>query len=157
MKRMNVVVTVKQIPDPAEPGSLDADNTLNRTGKLIMDEADSYGVEMALQLVDAAGEGEVTLVSVAADGEVSGLRQALAMGADKAVLVCDEAIAGSDALGTAKILAKAIGRVEDVDLVLCAVEASDGYTGTARRAARRVARPFSRRRSPSTWRSPTGR
>ena len=130
MKRMNVVVTVKQIPDPAEPGSLDADNTLNRTGKLIMDEADSYGVEMALQLVDAAGEGEVTLVSVAADGEVSGLRQALAMGADKAVLVSDEAIAGSDALGTAKILAKAVGRVEDVDLVLCAVEASDGYTGT---------------------------
>ncbi len=127
---MNVVVTVKQIPDPAEPGSLDQDNTLNRSGKLIMDEADSYGVEMALQLVAAAGEGEVTLVSVAANGEVSGLRQALAMGADKAILVSDDAIAGSDALGTAKILAAAIGRVEGVDLVLCAVEASDGYTGT---------------------------
>lgn len=127
---MNVVVTVKQIPDPAEPGSLDADNTLNRSGKLILDEADSYGVEMALQLVAAAGEGEVTLVSVTANGEVSGLRSALAMGADKAVLVSDEAIAGSDALSTAKVLAAAIGRVENVDLVLCAVEASDGYTGT---------------------------
>ncbi len=127
---MNVVVTVKQIPDPAEPGSLDADNTLNRSGKLILDEADSYGVEMALQLVAAAGEGEVTLVSVTADGEVSGLRSALAMGADKAILVSDPAIAGSDALGTAKILAAAIGRVEGVDLVLSAVEASDGYTGT---------------------------
>lgn len=127
---MNVVVTVKQIPDPAEPGSLDADNTLNRSGKLILDEADSYGVEMALQLVAAAGEGEVTLVSVTANGEVSGLRSALAMGADKAVLVSDDAIAGSDALSTAKVLAAAIGRVENVDLVLCAVEASDGYTGT---------------------------
>lgn len=127
---MNVVVTVKQIPDPAEPGSLDADNTLNRSGKLILDEADSYGVEMALQLVAAAGEGEVTLVSVTADGEVSGLRSALAMGADSAILVSDPAIAGSDALGTAKILAAAIGRVEGVDLVLSAVEASDGYTGT---------------------------
>lgn len=127
---MNVVVTVKQIPDPAEPGSLDADNTLNRSGKLILDEADSYGVEMALQLVAAAGEGEVTLVSVTADGEVSGLRSALAMGADSAILVSDPAIAGSDSLSTAKILAAAIGRVEGVDLVLSAVEASDGYTGT---------------------------
>jgi electron transfer flavoprotein beta subunit len=127
---MNVVVTVKQIPDPAEPGSLDADNTLNRSGKLILDEADSYGVEMALQLVAAAGDGQVTLVSVTADGEVSGLRSALAMGADSAIHVSDPAIAGSDALGTAKILAAAIGRVEGVDLVLSAVEASDGYTGT---------------------------
>ena len=60
---MNVVVCVKQIPDPAVPGALDADHTLNRDGKLILDESDSYGVEMALQLVDAAGGGEVTLVS----------------------------------------------------------------------------------------------
>ncbi len=127
---MNVVVTVKQIPDPAEPGSLGADNTLDRSGKLILDESDSYGVEMALQLVAAAGEGEVILVSATADGEVSGLRSALAMGADRAVLVSDEAIAGSDSLSTAKVLAAAIKRVDNVDLVLTAVESSDGYTGT---------------------------
>ena len=48
---MNVAVCVKQIPDPAVPGSLDADHTLNRDGKLILDESDSYGVEMALQLL----------------------------------------------------------------------------------------------------------
>ena len=52
---MNVVVCVKQIPDPAVPGSLAADHTLDRSGKLILDESDSYGVEMALQLVDTAG------------------------------------------------------------------------------------------------------
>ena len=52
---MNVAVCVKQIPDPAVPGSLSADHTLDRSGKLILDESDSYGVEMALQLVDAAG------------------------------------------------------------------------------------------------------
>jgi electron transfer flavoprotein beta subunit len=127
---MNVVVCAKQIPDPAEPGSLDSDNTLNRSGKLILDEADSYGVEMALQLVDAAGEGEVTLVSMAPNGEVAGLRTALAMGAAKAVLVSDEALAGSSALSTAKVLAKAIGRVEGADLIFTASEASDGYTGT---------------------------
>ena len=75
---MNVVVCVKQIPDPAVPGSLEADHTLNRSGKLILDESDSYGVEMALQLVDTAGEGEVTLISMVPNGEVSGLRTALA-------------------------------------------------------------------------------
>src|SRR6478736_2277380 len=127
---MHVVVCVKQIPDPAEPGKLEADNTLDRSGKLILDESDSYGVEMALQLVDAAGGGEVTLVSMAPNGEVSGLRTALAMGAAKAVLVSDPALAGSDALSTAKVLAKSIERVGDADLVLAATESSDGYTGT---------------------------
>jgi electron transfer flavoprotein beta subunit len=129
---MNIVVCVKQIPDPAEPGALDPEtNTLKRDSKLILDEADSYGVEMALQLVDnAGGDGEVTLVSMAPNRETSGLRTALAMGAAKAVLVSDEALAGSDALSTAKVLAKAIGRVEGADLILTATESSDGYTGT---------------------------
>ena len=113
------------------PGELDpADNTLKRDGKLILDESDSYGVEMALQLVDTAGGGEVTLVSMAPNGEVSGLRTALAMGAAKAVLVSDPALAGADALATAKVLAAAIKRVGDADLVLAATESTDGYTGT---------------------------
>ncbi len=127
---MNVVVCVKQIPDPAVPGALDADRTLKREGKLILDESDSYGVEMALQLVDAAGGGEVTLVSMAPNNEVSGLRTALAMGAAKAILVSDPACAGTDALGTAKVIAKCVERVGDADLVLTATESTDGYTGT---------------------------
>jgi len=127
---MNVAVCVKQIPDPADPGALDPDTkTLKRDVKLILDESDSYGVEMALQLVDAAGGGEVTLISMAPNSEVNGLRTALAMGADKAVLVSDDALAGTDALGTAKVLAAAIGRVNP-DLILAATESSDGYTGT---------------------------
>jgi electron transfer flavoprotein beta subunit len=128
---MNVVVCVKQIPDPAAPGALDpTTHTLKREGKLILDDSDSYGVEMALQLVSAAGGGEVSLVSMAPNGETSGLRTALAMGAVRAVLVSDPALAGSDALGTAKVLAKAIGRLGEVDLVLAATESTDGYTGT---------------------------
>jgi electron transfer flavoprotein beta subunit len=128
---MHVAVCVKQIPDPATPGELDpGSKTLKREGKLILDESDSYGVEMALQLVDKAGGGEVTLVSMAPNNEVSGLRTALAMGAAKAVLVSDDALAGSDSLGTAKVLAKAIERAGDVDLVLTATESTDGYTGT---------------------------
>ncbi|MEO6126208.1 MAG: electron transfer flavoprotein subunit beta/FixA family protein [Ilumatobacteraceae bacterium] len=128
---MNVIVCVKQIPDPAAPGALDpSTNTLKRAGKLILDESDSYGVEMALQLVDKAGGGEVTLVSMAPNGEVSGLRTALAMGAAKGVLVSDPSLQGSDALTTAKVLAAAIQRAGAFDLVIAATESSDGYTGT---------------------------
>jgi electron transfer flavoprotein beta subunit len=126
---MNIAVCVKQIPDPAEPGALNPDNTLKRDGKLILDESDSYGVEMALQLVDKAGGGEVTLVSMVPNSETSGLRTALAMGAAKAVLVSDDALKGAGALDTAKVLAAAIKRTE-FDLVLAATESSDGYTGT---------------------------
>jgi electron transfer flavoprotein beta subunit len=127
---MNVVVCVKQIPDPASPGRLDpATNTLVRDSKLIIDDSDMYGVEMALQLVGKAGDGEVTLVSMAPNGETSGLRTALAMGAAKAILVSDEELKGADALTTAKVLAAAIKRVNP-DLVLAATESTDGYTGT---------------------------
>ena len=128
---MNVIVCVKQIPDPALPGELDpSTNTLKRDGKLILDESDSYGVEMALQLVTAAGGGEVSLVSMAPNDETSGLRTALAMGAAKAVLVSDPSLAGADALTTAKVLAAASKKLGDVDLIIAGTESSDGYTGT---------------------------
>lgn len=128
---MNVIVCVKQIPDPATPGALDpSTNTLKRDGKLILDESDSYGVEMALQLVDTAGGGEVSLISMAPNGEVSGMRTALAMGAARGVLVSDDALKGSDALTTAKVLAAAVGKLGGADLIIAATESSDGYTGT---------------------------
>src|SRR5207302_5378063 len=127
---MNVVVCAKQIPDPAAPGELDpSTKTLKREGKLILDDSDAYGVEMGLQLADKAGGGEVTLVSMAPNSEVSGLRTALAMGAAKAILVSDPALQGSDALATAKVLGAAVKRAEP-DLVLTATESTDGYTGT---------------------------
>src|ERR1700728_1102212 len=126
---MNVVVCVKQIPDPAAPASLDpTTHTLDRTGKLILDDSDAYGVEMGLQL--ASGEGDqVILVSMPPGGEPSGWLTGLAMGAASAILVSDPTLAGSDALGTAKVLAGAIKRAEP-DLILTATESTDGYTGT---------------------------
>jgi electron transfer flavoprotein beta subunit len=126
---MNIVVCVKQIPDPAAPQSFDAQHNLDRSGKLILDEADTYGVEMALQLVDTAGGGDVTVVSMGSANDVAGLRNALAMGAAKAVIVSDDALRGTDALGTAKVLAGVIKR-DLPELILCATESSDGYTGT---------------------------
>ena len=126
---VRIAVCVKQIPDPANPGRLDAaTRTLVRDEKLILDESDSYGVEMALQMAEAA-DGEVVVVSMAPNEEFGGLRTALAMGADRAILISDEALAGSDALGTAKVLAAAMRRAEP-DLILAATESTDGYTGT---------------------------
>ena len=127
-RKMKVAVCVKQIPDPADPGAIDPETkTLKRDVKLILDESDSYGVEMALQLVGE--EGEVVLISMVPNNERNGLNNALAMGADSAILVSDDALSGSDALSTAKVLAAAIQRTEP-DLVLAATESSDGYTGT---------------------------
>ncbi len=127
---MNVAVCVKQIPSADSPARLDpATRNLDRSGPLVLDESDTYSVEMALQLVEATGGGEVTLVSMVANGEVAGLRTALAMGAAKAVLVSDDALGGADALSTAKVLAAALKRI-GAELVLAATESSDGYTGT---------------------------
>ena len=126
---MNVVVCVKQIPDPSTPGALDAQHRLERSGKLILDEADTYGVEVALQLVEASGEGEVALVSMGDASDLAGIRSALAMGAARATVVSDESLRGADALTTARVLAAAIRRHE-ADVVICATESSDGYTGT---------------------------
>ena len=126
---MNVVVSVKQIPDPAALQSLDAAHNLDRSGKLILDEADTYGVEMALQLVDKAGSGNVTVVSMGSAADIAGIRNALAMGAAKAIIVSDDTLRGTDSLGTAKVLAAVIKR-DLPDLILCGTESSDGYTGT---------------------------
>jgi electron transfer flavoprotein beta subunit len=127
---MHVVVCVKQIPDPAAPAALTpGTHTLDRSGKLILDDSDSYGVEMALQLAGNVEGSDVTLVSMAPNGETAGLRTALAMGAARAILVSDDALGGSDALSTAKVLSAAIRRAEP-DLVIAATESTDGYTGT---------------------------
>jgi len=129
--KMKIVVCAKQIPGPDAPAAFDERTyTLARSAGLVLDDSDSYSVEIALRLVEQAGGGEVILVSMVPDGEVAGLRTALAMGATRAVLVSDAALAGSDALGTARVLAAVVDRI-GADLVLCATESSDGYTGTA--------------------------
>jgi len=135
---MNVVVCAKQIPDPAEPGKLEADNTLDRSGKLILDESDSYGVEMALQLVDAAGGGEVTLVSMAPNGETGGLRTALAMGADKAILVSDDAEMLAGEIGAQdEVLAVRTRQRLQVDLTIWYIQHSLALTAVLRDLAGR--------------------
>lgn len=126
---MNVVVCVKQVPDPNSPGQLDpTTHFLKREGvELVLDPGDEYGIEAGLQLTEQHG-GQVTVVSMGPEKAIDAIRKALAMGAAKGVLVTDEALRGSDALTTAKVLAKAIER-EGFDLVVTAPESTDGYTG----------------------------
>ena len=82
---------------------------------------------MGLQLAQAS-EGTVTLVSMGPAGNGQGIRQALAMGADQAILIEDDSLRGSDALTTARVLAAAINR-DDFDLVIAGTESTDGYSG----------------------------
>ncbi|MDH5371841.1 MAG: electron transfer flavoprotein subunit beta/FixA family protein, partial [Acidimicrobiia bacterium] len=93
----------------------------------VLDDTDRYGVEMGLQLAEQT-EGTLTLVSMGPSGNLQGIRQALAMGADKAVVIDDGALQGSDSLTTAKVLAAAIQR-EGFDLVIAGTESTDGYAG----------------------------
>lgn len=131
---MNIAVCVKQVPAADEPPSLDpSSHRLRRDGKPVLDEADTYGVELALTLAgDIAATGvpcTVTAVSMGPAEDTSGIRSALAMGADRALVAADPALAGSDALGTARVLA-ALCRHAGAELVVCGTESSDGYTGT---------------------------
>jgi electron transfer flavoprotein beta subunit len=125
---MNVVVCVKQIPDPNNPYQLDG-NRLKRTGvQNVLDPGDEFGVEAALALKEAHG-GEVTVVSMGPGPAQEAVRRALSMGADRSILITDDALRGADALTTARVLAAAIKRVE-YDIVIAGVESTDGYTGT---------------------------
>ncbi len=125
---MRVAVCVKQIPDPASPYDLDSEtHFVVRPNDQVLDDTDRYGVEMGLQLAEQT-EGTVTLISMGPSGNLQGIRQALAMGADKAVLIDDESLRGSDSLTTARVLAAAIKR-EGFDLVIAGTESTDGYVG----------------------------
>jgi electron transfer flavoprotein beta subunit len=125
---MKVVVCVKQIPDPATPYHLEeGTHWLVRPSEQVLDDTDRYGVEMGLQIAQA-NQGTVTLVSMGPTGSAQGIRQALAMGADKAVIIEDDGLRGSDALTTARVLAAAIEK-EGFDLVITGTESTDGYSG----------------------------
>ena len=123
---MNIVVLCKQVPDTYSERRLRGDGALDRDASdAVLDEINERAVEEALVLKEAHG-GAVTVVSMGPDRATEAIRKALSMGADAAVHLTDEALAGSDAVGTARALAGAIGTVGEVDLVLAGNEASDG-------------------------------
>ncbi|HEX2195466.1 MAG TPA: electron transfer flavoprotein subunit beta/FixA family protein [Actinomycetota bacterium] len=122
------MVCVKHIPDPNIPPEMDG-HRLKREGvQGVLDPGDEFGVEAGLQIKEQLG-GNVTLVSMGPAPAMDAIKRGLSMGADKGVLVSDDALEGADALVTARVLAAAIGR-NDFDLVIAGVESTDGYTGT---------------------------
>ncbi len=127
---MRIVVLAKPVPDTTGQERLGADLRVDRAGSpAVVNGNDEYALEAALKLREAIGEGTVTLLAMAPANAPEALRKALAMGADRAVLITDPALAGSDALATARVLAAALGRLE-FDLVLAGADSSDGGTGT---------------------------
>jgi electron transfer flavoprotein beta subunit len=123
---MKIAVCVKAVPDAAAGRRIDpATKRLDRSGELTISEWDTYPVEEALKLRDASGDGEVVVVSMGPERAMDALRKALAMGADRAVLVSDASLEGADLLGTAKALAGALER-ESADLVLFGQQSADG-------------------------------
>jgi electron transfer flavoprotein beta subunit len=122
---MKIAVCVKQVPDATVHKKLDpGTKRLDRSGEAALNPTDLNAVEEALRIKEEQG-GEVVLVSMGPEKAVESLRKALAMGADRAVLVADDGAAGSDLLGTSRTLAAALAR-ESADLVLFGQASSDG-------------------------------
>jgi len=129
---MRIVVCVKQVPDTWSEKRLDpADQTLDRAAaEGVIDELDTYAVEEALRLKEAqtAGESTVVVLTMGPAAATDTVRKALAMGADEAVHVVDDALHGSDAVATSLVLARAIERI-GFDLVVLGSESTDARMG----------------------------
>lgn len=125
---MKIIVCVKQVPDAKDVRLDPQTNTLAREGvQSIMNPYDRHALETAVQLKEKHG-GTVTVVSMGPPQAADMLRDAVACGADEAVLVSDRAFAGADTWATTYTLARAVRKIGDFDLILCGKQAIDGDT-----------------------------
>ena len=123
---VKIAVCVKHVPEANAPRRFDPETKrLDRSGEGTLNPFDVHAVEEALRVKERTGEGEVVVISLGPARAADSLRKALAMGADRAVLLSDEAAAGSDLVATSSLLAAALGR-EEADLVLFGQQANDG-------------------------------
>jgi len=126
---LHVVVCIKQVPEITEVSIDRRTNTLVREGvPSIINPFDMYAIEEGLRLKEAHG-GTVSVISMGPPQVESSLKEAVAMGADRAVLLSDSRFAGADTLATAYTLAQGIRRLGQFDLVICGKQAIDGDTG----------------------------
>jgi electron transfer flavoprotein beta subunit len=129
MTLSNIVVLVKYVPDATADRKFEGDNTVDRVGvEGLLSELDEYAVEQALQIKEKRADEEITVTALTVGpAEAEGaVRKALQMGADKAVHVQDDAIAGSDAIATSLVLAKAIEKIGVPELVVGGLASTDG-------------------------------
>ena len=125
---MNVIVCIKQVPDTTDVQIDPETGTLIREGvPSIINPFDENAIEEGLQLVEEHG-GKVTVITMGPPQAEDALRQALAMGADEAILLSDPVFAGADTLATSYTLSQAIRKTGDFDLVICGKQAFDGDT-----------------------------
>ncbi|HLL67202.1 MAG TPA: electron transfer flavoprotein subunit beta/FixA family protein [Micromonosporaceae bacterium] len=123
---MKIVVLVKQVPDSGTERTLRADDhTVDRaTASNVINEMDEYAIEEALRIKEAQG-GEVVVLTMGPERATDSIRKALSMGPDAAVHVLDDALRGSCAVATSRVLAAAVA-AQQPDLVLCGAESTDG-------------------------------
>ena len=123
---MNIVVCVKYVPDAQSDRSFKADNTTDREAvDGLLSELDEYAVEAALALNEAGDGGEVTVLTMGPEDAADAIKKGLQMGADKGVHVLDDAIAGSDAVASSLVLAEAIKKAGEIDLVITGLASTD--------------------------------
>ncbi|MDP8234180.1 MAG: electron transfer flavoprotein subunit beta/FixA family protein [Candidatus Saelkia tenebricola] len=126
---MKIIVCIKQVPDTTNVKIDPETNTLIREGVAsVINPFDMYAIEEGLRIKERMAGSEVTVVSMGPPQADIALREAVSMGVDKAVLVSDRKIAGSDTWATSYILSKAIQKISDFNLILCGKQASDGDT-----------------------------
>lgn len=125
---MNIIVCIKQVPETTEVKINPETNTLIRQGvKAIINPFDMYAIEEAIRLKEKF-TGKVTVLSMGPPQAEEALREAISLGADEGILVCDRAFAGSDTWATSYTLAAAINKIGGFDLIICGKQASDGDT-----------------------------
>ncbi len=121
---MKIIVCIKQVPDTTNIKIDPSTGQLQREGvPSIINPDDKAAIEEAIRL---KGDGSVTVLSMGPPQAEAALREALAMGCDSAILLSDRLFAGSDTIATSYVIAKAIEKIKDYDLIICGRQAIDG-------------------------------
>lgn len=125
---MHFVVCIKQVPETGDVKIDPETNTLIREGvAAIINPFDMYAIEEGLKMKERLG-GKVTVLSMGPPQAEAALREAIAMGADEGILLCDRAFAGSDTWATSYALSMALRKIDDYTMILCGKQAADGDT-----------------------------
>ncbi len=124
---MRIVVTVKHVPNPQSERRIENGHVV-RGEEDTLNDLDENAIEAALSAKAALPEAEIIALTMGPEGAKKALLRALQMGADRAYHLCDSALAGSDVTVTARVLARAIQKIGDVDLVVCGSSSLDGMT-----------------------------
>ena len=125
---MNIIVCMKQIPD-LQQIRIKERKPILEGAPLIFGDMDKNALEEAVRIKEKVGEGKITALALGPAKLKDGIKEALAIGADEAVLLTDPAFAGSDTVATANALAKAIQKIGEYDLILCGEGSTDNYSG----------------------------